>query len=301
MGYRNVFLVSDAKITVKNDQLVLAADCKRTIPLEDLNAVVVDNLQTVFSSYALSELAKYGVTVIFTDKSHLPNAVLQPLGSYCRQLQVLKCQIDTSVVTYKQIWKRITSQKIINQALALKYAGIDEWESVYRLAAMVKSGDSDNIEAIAAQKYFTLMFGKGFRRGSDCLINSQLNYGYAILRSAIAKQLCVCGFEPCLGIFHHNELNNFNLADDLIEPFRPVVDLFVKHNTADRDDDDELTPNDKAQLVNLLNVDVIYSGKEYAVSYAIEIMINKLTLCLKNNSADIILPEIIPLKNHCYE
>lgn len=301
MGYRNVFLVSDAKITVKNDQLVLAADCKRTIPLEDLNAVVVDNLQTSFSSYALSELAKYGVTVIFTDKSHLPNAVLQPLGAYCRQLQVLKCQIDTSVVTYKQIWKRITSQKIINQALALKYSGIDEWESVYRLAAMVKSGDSDNIEAIAAQKYFTLMFGKGFRRGGDCLINSQLNYGYAILRSAIAKQLCVCGFEPCLGIFHHNELNNFNLADDLIEPFRPVVDLFVKHNTADRDDDDELTPNDKAQLVNLLNVDVIYSGKEYAVSYAIEIMINKLALCLKNNSADIILPEIIPLKNHCYE
>ena len=145
------------------------------------------------------------------------------------------------------------------------------------------------------------MFGKGFRRGSDCLINSHLNYGYAILRSAIAKQLCVCGFEPCLGIFHHNELNNFNLADDLIEPFRPVVDLFVKHNTADRDDDDELTPNDKAQLVNLLNVDVIYSGKEYAVSYAIEIMVNKLALCLKNSSADIILPEIIPLKNHCYE
>lgn len=301
MGYRNIFIVNGSNISTENEQLILTSGECRSIPIEDINSVVVDNLQTSISSAALSKLSEYGATVIITDKSHLPKTVLLPANGYCRQLKILNLQINASKVFYKQLWKSIITAKIRNQAEVLKLSNIPEWTVISDYANRVKSGDADNVEAVAAHKYFRLLFGDDFSRNGGNLINSHLNYGYAVIRSCIAKQLCVSGFEPCLGIFHHNQLNNFNLADDLIEPFRPIVDLFAKQNTKERSPYDDFTLSDRAGLINLLNADVLIEGKKYALSYAIELTISALANKYKDNDADFNLPKIIPLKNHSYE
>lgn len=301
MGYRNIFLINGCKLCVKNNQLVLEKDECRYVPIEDINSLVIDNMQTVITSNALAKLSENNVTVIVTDKSHMPCTALLPVNSYCRQLQMLNSQISSSKVFLKQLWKSIIVAKISNQYHVLNILNINNRDELAKYPEMVKSGDSSNIEAIAAHKYFRLLFGETFTRSKDNLINAHLNYGYSILRSAIAKQLYVSGFEPSLGIFHHNELNNFNLADDIIEPFRPIVDLFAKINTTGRDPCESLTVADRAGLVNLLNADVLLDNKKYALSYAIELVVSALAKRYKDQNSSVDLPTIIPLENHRYE
>lgn len=180
-------------------------------------------------------------------------------------MSVLKQQIDMSVLTKKQFWKQIVQQKIENQATVLKLCNIDGWSSIDCLKQKVHSGDNSNMEAVAASQYFKLLFGKSFTRSQESAVNACLNYGYAVLRSTIEKYLIVYGYEPSLGIFHKSTLNNFNLADDIIEAYRPLIDLFVKRNA---ENDEEVTTVRKAQIVNLLNVDVIIDSKLFFYNFS---------------------------------
>lgn len=298
MAYRNVFISSPANISVKNEQLVLEYGVKRTIPLEDISTIVIDNPQVKLSGSIIARFSENGITVIVSNKQHLPCSVILGMNAHSRHLQMLEAQIDATKPYYKQLWKSIIISKINNQAQALKIMGCEKWQEVASLAPRVKSGDTDNAEAVAANLYFRLLFGKGFSRGNENAINSSLNYGYAIMRSSIAKQISAYGFEPSLGIFHHSQLNNFNLADDLIEPFRPVVDLYVAHSVSA---DDSFGTNEKAALLDLLNADVAVDNKNYAVSYAIELTVKSLTTAIKDGKTEILLPKIIPLRMHEYE
>ena len=167
------------------------------------------------------------------------------------------------------------------------------------LARSVRSGDPDNYEAVAAGQYFPALFGRGFTRGIDCLTNAALNYGYAILRGAVARNLAVHGLEPCLGIFHHSELNQFNLADDLMEPYRPLVDLYVASNVCD--EDEELTPELKRQLFNLTNYMLLQNGKRYRMISAVGRMAESFSRVLSQSSAVLELPELIQLESCRYE
>ena len=166
------------------------------------------------------------------------------------------------------------------------------------MARQVRSGDPDNLEATAAATYFPALFGAGFSRGDDCRINAALNYGYAILRGAVARNLVMYGLEPCLGIFHHNELNQFNLADDLIEPFRPLVDLFVASTVPD--DDGDLTPDIKHQLFNLTNYIVQQNGRRYRTITAIGRSVQSFSRSIQDGSP-LDLPELLPLEMYRYE
>lgn len=298
MGYRVLFLTNPIKLSVKNEQLVIDNGELTRIPLEDIECIAADCLQINLSVYLLMKFAEYAITFYITDKSHHPSGVFLPFNRHSRHLSVLKQQIDMSVLVKKQLWKQIVQQKIENQAAVLKLYNIAEWNSIDSLKKKVRSGDSSNMEAVAASQYFKLLFDKTFTRTQENTVNACLNYGYAVLRSTIEKYLAVYGYEPSLGIFHKSTLNNFNLADDIIEAYRPLIDLFVRQNV---EYDEEFTALRKAQLVNLLNVDVIIDNKLFACAKAIEITIQSLTGCISGKRSDLLLPQIVVLEQHEYE
>lgn len=297
MGYRVIFLTNPARLYVKNQQLVIDNGDVFKVPLEDIECIAIDSMQITMHSYLLSRLSEYAITLYVTDKTHHPCGTFLPLLRHSRHLSVLKNQLEMTLPNKKKLWKQIVCQKIENQATVLKLCGIDEWKSIDVLKSMVKSGDPDNMEAVAASKYFKLLFGKNYTRTQDNFINPKLNYGYSILRSTISKYLVVYGYEPSLGIFHKSNLNSFNLSDDIIEPFRPIVDLYVKKFALE----DEIDTHTKASLANLLNCDLIIDNKLFACAKAIELTIKSLSSWYNDKNKSLLLPQIIDLEQHTYE
>lgn len=298
MGYRVIFLTNPVRLSVKDEQLIIDNGLKTRIPLEDIECIATDTMQLNINSYLLAKFTEYAITFYVTDRSHHPCGVFLPMSRHCRHMSVLKNQIQMTLPTKKKLWKQIIFMKIENQAATLKLSGVDEWDKIDLIKQKVRSGDSTNMEAVAASKYFKLLFGYDFSRSQDNIINSCLNYGYAVLRSTIEKYLIVYGYEPSLGLFHKSNLNNFNLADDIIEAYRPLIDLYVKKINLS---EEELTTSEKANLVNLLNADVIIDNKLYACSRAIEKTVESLTSFINNNRTDLLLPQIIDLEQHKYE
>lgn len=299
MEYRNIFLANPAKISVHRQQLVIEQAEKFTVPLEDISAVLIESRQVVLTAHAAETLAGHGITVFFCDEKHLPCCQILPMNQYCRQRKLLMAQCEIPKPLKKQLWQKIISQKIKNQAACLRLCGKAEWANLQHLSEKVLSGDSDNREAVAAAFYFPALFGTGFSRNSDDPRNVALNYGYAILRGGIARNLVVHGLEPCIGLFHRSELNNFNLADDLIEAYRPVVDLYVAQNfTAE---DEVLTPSQKAGLFNITNYLVKHNKKQYRVMLSIDKACTTLANSMTEQSLLLELPELLPLKLHQYE
>lgn len=298
MGYRVIFLANPVKLSVKNEQLLIDNGQITKIPLEDIECIVADHPQLNLTSRLLSKFAEYAISFYVTDKSHHPCGIFLPVSRHSRHMSVLQSQIEMTLPTKKKLWKQIVQQKIVNQATTLKLSGITDWNTIDSIKLKVKSGDSENMEAVAASKYFRLLFGKDFSRSQENGVNAALNYGYAILRGTIEKYLVAYGYEPSLGIHHKSALNNFNLADDLIEPYRSLIDLFVKRCA---EDDETLTTARKAQLVNLLNANVIIDNRLYACARAIDLTISSLSGFIQGNRKDLLLPSIIDLEHHKYE
>lgn len=196
----------------------------------------------------------------------------------------------------KRLWQQIIQRKIHNQAECLRLCGkTEQGAALEKRVGLVTSGDKHNIEATAAAFYFKELFGEGFTRGDEKdTRNAALNYGYAILRGCVARCLCSYGWMPWLGLHHDSTLNQFNLADDMMEPYRPVADLFVAAQVAQ---DAVLDRTLKARLYNLLNVDVQMDGRHYAVAYAIERQVQS----LRRPDTLLQLPKLLPSSQHTYE
>ena len=299
MAYRHVVVSQAARIRTIKDQLIVEIDERHSLPIEDINAIVLESQQITISVASLAKLAEAGVAVFVCDEKHLPNGVLLPINSYSRQLRMLRLQADLPKVTAKHIWQYIVTAKIRNQAKCLELTRCENYSKLLSLSKKVKSGDSTNVEAQAASIYFRMLFGSHFRRREDSTINACLNYGYAIMRGMIAKNLVMYGLEPSWGIFHHSELNNFNLADDLLEPFRPIIDLIVAKNTWGTALD--LTTEAKRELYNSLNMSTYSGGQIHSVAYAIERTVQSLSRCLNDPSQQLVLPELIEPRLHVYE
>lgn len=299
MEFRSVFIANPAQLSVRQEQLVIRQTQEVTIPMEDITSLMLESQAVTISSSALQKLSEHGVTVYVCDEKHMPAALLLPINRHSRQLRVLKAQIAMSKPLQKRLWQAVVSAKISNQARCLSLLGTDADNKLIELAQSVRSGDPDNCEATAAALYFPALFGYGFTRGYDCPINAALNYGYAILRGAVARNLAVHGLEPCLGIYHHSELNQFNLADDLMEPYRPLVDLYVSVNVDE--DTQELTPKLKHQLFNLTNYLVLQGGKRYRMISAVGRMVESFARAVVKNEKNIELPELISLESYRYE
>lgn len=301
MGYRNVVIESSASLFCKNNQLIVKGDCNHSLPIEDLNSLLLESRQSSISTALLSELVNKGVTVYICDEKHMPSGVLFPFAQHSRQLSVIKLQDKLTIPAKKRLWQQVIQAKIANQGLCARYMGLDDVaDYLAEMSIKVAIGDNSHLEATAAGYYFPKLFGASFTRQDDIDgRNAGLNYGYAIMRGNIARLLAVYGFFPSYGIYHRSELNPFNLADDIMEPFRPVVDLFVATNM---NENESLTPILKHQLFNLLNVDILSGNQKHSVAYAAERTIQSLSRCMadyQNNK--LLLPQLLQLKQHNYE
>ena len=298
MAFKNLFIESNVRLSVKNEQLVVLNNEEHTIPLEDINSICIDSLRTNITTYTLNKIVEHDIILYVCDEKHLPKGMLLSVNNYSRKLRNLKRQIEMPKPVLKRMWQSIVMQKIENQALVLKELEYyDSYKELKLISNKVLSGDSTNMEAVAAAIYFKTIFGKDFSRKNADLYNSCLNYGYAIVRGMISRSLVMYGFEPALGIFHHNQLNAFNLADDIIECFRPLVDLYVLKNVTIKD---ELDSDTKRVIYNLINILILIDGKSYNIQTAIENVVKSLATSFENKSNDIKLPVLIELEEYRY-
>lgn len=300
MPFRNIIIESTAHLSLKNRQLIIKTDSEHSLAVEDISALLIESRMSTITAAALSCLGQSGCAVFICDEKHMPCAVLEPFSQHSRALTVLKSQLEASEPLKKRLWQSIVVSKIKNQSACLRICGKEaEADILSLMAEHVKSGDPDNVEALAAQKYFPALFCSDFSRGSECISNSALNYGYAIIRGSVARHLAVYGFVPSLGLHHKSALNSFNLADDIMEPFRPLIDLLV-HSLV-TEECSELTPQLKRMLFNSLNLDIISGGSHHSVSYAIERLVHSLSRSLTDGKSALCLPELIDICQHKYE
>jgi len=299
MAYRNIVIESPASISLRNSQLIIRTDREHSVAVEDISALLIENRQSNITSAALSRLGQGGCAVFVCDERHMPCAVALPYAQHSRHLSVVRAQLAMPEPLKKQLWKSIVVAKIRNQSACLRLMGHEaEASHLLALSGRVRSGDADNTEATAAMKYFPALFYPGFSRGADNGFNAALNYGYAILRGALARQIAVYGFLPAFGLHHCSELNAFNLADDLIEPFRPLVDLLTA-TAFERDT--PLSPENKRLLFNCLNLDLLSGAQRHSAAYAMERLVKSLSRSILDSEPRLILPELVELKQHSYE
>lgn len=253
-----------AKLTVRDSLLVVEHDglAAFTVPMQELAVVIAAHPQISLTQAVLSGLAAAGAAFVSCDARRRPASMLLPLETHSLQAERFAAQAAAPLPVRKRIWRDIVKAKLRAQAsLLTRVAGSDH--GLFLLAARVRSGDSDNLEARAARIYWQTIFGKsGFRRhAEDENINPCLDYGYAVLRATTARALCGAGLQPTLGIHHHNRYNPFCLADDLMEPFRPIVDRVVVSLVRDRGLDLRLDKDSKTKLLEVLLGRFISNGE----------------------------------------
>lgn len=229
---QTLMFTSPVHLSLKNHQLVIDFKEEKasvTRPIEDIGFVVIEHPQVSITVPVLNELAENNVSVIFCDEKKMPKTMLMTLEGNSTLQESYKFQIEASTPTKKNIWKQLVESKIRNQAVLLNKVG-KQGDVLKPFYMNVKSGDTDNREGVAAKEYWRLLFDEGFKRKSEGETpNNLLNYGYTILRAAVARALVGTGLYPAFGVFHRNRYNAFPLADDMMEPYRPFVDEIVYH------------------------------------------------------------------------
>lgn len=295
MSWRNVVIGSPAYLSLDQCSLKIERPKQEaiTVPLEDIASIVLDHWQITITSPLLSALCQRGVALVSCDSAHTPCGVQLPFHQHSRTMRAFQLQLGVSAPFLKNCWKRIIQQKIRNQARCLELVRLPQKSTLRGMATCVKSGDSDNRESAAAVQYFAALF-PGLKRREDSIINAALNYGYSILRSCVARCLTAYGFQPALGIHHCNELNSFNLADDFLEPFRPVVDLWTfLHIRESRSFDKE----HRVALVRLLSCLVKVDKEEVTLQRACDVLCaSYVTACREKAPEALQLPELMELQ-----
>ena len=300
MRYINIVISEAQKVQTEMSQLKITKDGQSfKYPLEDIDCIVFESTQCVISTYTLSKFAEHGIACFVCDKKHTPHGILMPFNTHFKRPEVLGLQLNAPKPLLKRLWQVLVKQKILNQAGCLKLNKKSGVEELQELVSKVQSGDASNTEAVAARKYFLYLFGNGFSRNRECFENAALNYCYSIVRGAIARTLSLFGFETCLGLGHHSSLNAFNLADDLIEPFRAMCDALVC--TLDAVVDDKLYSYHKQILTGVMQLSCRVGDETVSVSYAIERLVESLKKSLSKGEVLLRLPEILPIMTKKYE
>lgn len=294
MSYRQVYIKSAKKLSYKDNQLLITRDEEiNKVPLEDINFIILEDYKTIITSKLLAELSKNYISLIVCDEKHDPATITYSYNQHYKQLEILEYQLYLTNELKNELWKNIIEYKIQNQlSLVFKYEYDERIVSILEeYLNDVNLGDITNREGLAAKIYFRSIFGSQFIRFYDDGINCALNYGYSILKSAIVRSLASYGLLPYLGINHKSKTNNFNLAYDLIEPFRPVVDKYVYHNI------EELTAplsfEIRRDLINILNEKIKINNKLYTVQFAIDIVVQSYIKSIESNKNLLQLPILI--------
>jgi len=303
---RTLYFGNPAYLCLRNAQLVItkpddgdlppdsSKELIKTIPIEDIGVVILDNRQITITSALLSELLDNNVAVITCNESSMPNGLLLPLHSNTLQSERFRDQLDSSLPLRKQLWQQTVEAKIRNQAAVLKYVSGEEARNMQIWANNVKSGDSENMEARAAAFYWKNVFPQlefFTRDRNGPAPNNLLNYGYAILRAVIARALLGTGLLPIMGIHHHNRYNSYCLADDIMEPYRPFVDKLVVDIITDNPCP-QLTRDLKARLLSIPVLDVEIDGHRSPLIIAATTTTSSLYKCFCGQGRKILYPEL---------
>lgn len=271
MSWRTVLVEDGETLRLKLDSIVIEKGGKTfTIPLSDISIIVVDGHGAMISTRLLSALSQNNITLINCDASHHPSGIFTAFNGHSRASKMIQKQIRVDEATKGFIWKKLMAYKIENQYAVLKCLEKSQQslEKLNQYYNQLEDYDRTNREGHAAKVYFNEMFGKEFSRNNEeHIINAGLNYGYAVIRAHLARCVVGYGLSPMLGIFHRSEYNQFNLVDDLMEPFRPFVDCFVYQNLME---ERYFKGEHRRALIELMNKRCRYKGGQYTLQSVLE-------------------------------
>ncbi len=284
-----------ARLCVRNDLLLIERDGAEpaTVPLAEISALVVSHPRVSFTQSVVSRLADAGGILVTCNERFLPAAMLLPLESHFTQTERFRLQVEAPLPTRKRLWQQIVRAKIAAQARLLRNLHGDDC-GLAALVPRVRSGDATNVEAHASRHYWPLVFADAeFRRNPDGEgRNVLLNYGYAVLRAIVARAICAAGLHPSIGLHHKNRYNPFCLADDLMEPFRPVVDGAVARWSREFGPDAPLERNTKLALIEGLTGRFTVAGESRTLFDVLSRTVSSLVAVYAGQEKKLFLPEL---------
>lgn len=284
---RTIYIGNPAYLKLKDHQLKiedpLTKEVKGAVPVEDMGFLVLDHPQITLSHPVILALQQQNVAIISCDESHLPLGLMLPISGHVEHSERLKHQINCSEPLRKQLWKQTVEAKIYQQKEVLRKRDITHL-SLLKYMNEVKSGDSTNMEGIAAQYYWRQLFDDFTRERKGEAPNNFLNFGYAVLRSMVARAIVSSGLHPTIGIFHRNKYNAYCLADDIMEPYRPYVDDLVVDWMLCPESSHVLDKSAKAHLLQLATKDVYINGLQRPLMTALSITTSSLCKCFMGES-----------------
>jgi CRISP-associated protein Cas1 len=296
---RTLYFGNSCALRKKDMQLVISylSEEKKddaSVPIEDIGLVILDNAQITLSNALIMALNENNTAIITCNISHMPYGLILPMYSNTTFAQKLQEQLKASQPLMKNLWKQTVTAKISNQAALLRKNGIDTKKMEFYIKK-VNSGDSGNVEGRAAAYYWDNIFGRKmflrYRFGEAP--NNLLNYGYAILRAIVARSLVASGLMPSIGIHHKNKYNAYTLADDIMEPYRPYVDMIVLDIIKGRPEMEELTPEIKKELLQIPIIDIIIEDKNSPMMVGIQRTTSSLASCFEGETRKILYPELV--------
>jgi CRISPR-associated protein Cas1 len=295
---RTLYFGNPAYLKTKDEQLIFQSEETgelKTLPIEDIGVLIIDHQQITISQALIAKLLANNVAFITCDNSHHPTGMLLNLDGNTLQSQKFQAQVEASMPLKKQLWQQTISCKINNQAALLETCRVAV-KNMRNWVTEVKSGDSENHEAVAAVYYWKNIFQlfpefKRERYGPPP--NNLLNYGYAILRAIVARNLVASGLLPTLGIFHKNQYNAYCLADDIMEPYRPYVDKIVLNIVNLNGNFLELTPSMKKELLNIPAMDVRINNEQSPLMVAVQKTTGSLVKCFEGKQRKILYPDFV--------
>jgi CRISPR-associated protein Cas1 len=294
MAWRGLHISQPTRLSLADNQIVASQDGGDVrLPIEDIAWIVLDTPQVMLSTALIAACMETGTIIITTDRTHTPSGLLLPFHRHHRQAEIAALQVDLSAPLKKRLWQVLVRAKIENQAANLESCGQDA-RPLRAMMDLVASGDPDNVEARAARTYWPRLFIEFIRDDDNDKRNALLNYGYAVVRSAVARALVAVGLVPALGLFHASMANAFNLADDMVEPFRPFVDRTVWDLTEKGTIANGATSvEERRTLASILTKTALFGADTVSLLTASEQAAESLIRAMQSNSAALLqLPKL---------
>jgi CRISPR-associated protein Cas1 len=290
MAWKGLHLTQAARLFLADNQVCVKQDAGEVrLALEDIAWIVIDTPQVSLTSALIAACMEAGIALVFTDERHTPSGLALPFHRHHRQGAVAKLQIEAKDGVKKRLWQALVRAKISNQAGALAAINHCDAATLREIARHVEPDDPDNVEARAARFYWGRLFQDFVRDDADDRRNKLLNYGYAVVRAGVARALVASGFLPAFGLKHDGAANAFNLADDVVEPFRPFVDLLARETRGDgTDGNGELSLDDRRAMAGALLVDGRVGDGEVSLLVAAEMAAASLVRALEHEKASLL-------------
>jgi len=293
---RTIYIGNPSYLKTKDNQLVLQCPAtkgiKGTVPIEDMALLLLDHPQITLSSQLINKLMGNTIAVIHCDNHHLPNGLMLPMVGHSELTERWRYQLEASTPLKKQLWKQVVTSKINNQK-ELLVTNKQPVNAMEKYLEKLISGDETNMEGKAANHYWKYILTDFQRARFGDVPNNFLNFGYAVLRSIVARALVSSGLLPALGIFHKNKYNPYCLADDMMEPYRPFVDKLVLDYISRYPQEEELSKQAKAHLLTIATQDVIIDAKQRPLLVAVTTTTASLYKCFIGERRTILCPSFL--------